>query len=154
MAQWITITPEDLNDYVAAQLLVKLRTAALANGQTDPVERVIMDVCSRIRTEIRGNPTNRVSETAYTIPPELKPLAVALVIEKAYARLPGFELSENQQSAANNARKYLERIAYGKVPVSTPDDPEEPDDIQRSQRIERVKYRTNRINSQRLAQLN
>ena len=153
MAQWINISTDDINNYIDSRLLDKLRTAAIYTGQSDPVVAIIADVCRRIRTELRGNPINRVSQTLDTIPPELKAMAIALIVEAAYTRLPGIILSDAQQNAANEARNYLERIARGEVPVSTPDDPEEPDDVQRALRIETVKYRTKRMNSARLSRL-
>ncbi len=130
MATWITIAPEDLADYQAAALVNAARTAALASGQADPFDQVMPDVVARIRAEIRGCKTNRVSLTPDSIPPDLKSTAILLVVEAMQARLPGVALDEGIKTLIADAKKYLVRIAKCEVPVGLPDDPELVEDIQ------------------------
>ena len=44
MTNWTTLTLTDLEDYLLAPQIAALRTAALADGQDDPVARTIADV--------------------------------------------------------------------------------------------------------------
>ncbi len=153
MTAWITLTPENLNDYLAAAQVDAIRTKALAAGQSDPLVEIISDAARRIRAEIRGCPSNRVSAIVGAVPPELKSTAISLIVEAAQTRLPGLKLSEGQKRAADNARSYLQRIARCEVPVSAPDDPQEPPTEQRGGRVEVVASRSNPLSAKRLAGL-
>src|ERR1043166_515200 len=115
---WIVITADDLNDYLVGAQMSALRTAALAAGQTDPFPRVMADVATRIRAEVRGCKANKVSNLVNSIPPDLKSDACALIIEKLQGRLAGFALTDEQKNAADNARNYLKRIANCDVPIA------------------------------------
>ncbi len=150
MTAWISITPDNLNDYLAAAQVSAFRTKALAAGQSDPLVEIITDVARRIRTEIRGCPSNRVSATDGALPPELKSTAIALIVEAAQTRLPGLKLTDEQKRAADNARAYLLRIARCEVPVSAPDNPQEPPTEQRGGRVEVVGSRSNPLSANRL----
>ncbi len=153
MTAWITLLPVDLNDYLAAAQVDAIRTKALAIGQSDPLVEIITDVTRRIRTEIRGCPSNRVSATDEAVPPELKSTAIALIVEAAQTRLPGLKLSEGQKRAADHGRSYLLRIARCEVPVSAPDNPQEPPTEQRGGRIEVVASRSNPLSGKSLGGL-
>jgi hypothetical protein len=123
MTNWITLTPNDLRPYLAADQVDALRTEALAAGQTDPVAAVIADVIERMRAEIRASGANRLSQTPSTVPPELRGGAAALAIEAAQTRLPALLLTADQVRAANQARHFMERVATGDIPVTVPSDP-------------------------------
>ncbi len=153
MAEWITIESTDLDDYLVAAQTAALRSAALGAGQTDPFSRVMPDVCSRIRAEIRACPANQVSETANSIPPELKSIACALLIEAMQARLPMLKLTEDQKKAADEGRKYLARIAKCEIPVEQPDDPLDPDSMQRPGGVELLSSSTRLATRAKLAGL-
>lgn len=148
--QWITLQPGDVNEYLDLKQLDALRNHALTNGEADPLVEIIGDVAERIRAEIRGCASNRVSTTGGEIPPSLKSAAIALIIEAVYMRLPGLALNNEQRDAADNARKYLARIAACEVPVAAPDDPEEPDGMQRGLRVQTVTSRKTRVTSERM----
>ncbi len=123
MSTWITLHSDDLLPYLNAGQLDALRTQALGDGQPDPLPALIADIVERLRTEIRSAPANRLSQTPGSIPPELRGVAAALVIEAAQTRLPGLTLSADQVRAANAARHFMERVAKGEIPVSAPADP-------------------------------
>lgn len=129
MPAWITITVDDVADYMVAAKLTALRTKALAAGQSDPVVAAIADVVQRIRLEVQACRSNRLSATAGTIPPELRSDAIALIVEAATRRLQG-TIGEDERKAADNARTFLRRIATCEVPISQPDDPEGEPQIQ------------------------
>jgi hypothetical protein len=122
-APWITLTVTDIDDYLVGALNSALRTAALSAGQDDPLAEIVTDISAEIRNYIRGCSTNVLSATAGTIPPELKRHACALVIEAAQPRLK-LKLSEDQKTAAENARRLLDKIAACNYPVTDPTDPE------------------------------
>ena len=130
MSAWITITTDDLNDYLVAAQVSALRSAAMGSGQTDPFPRVMHDVCTRIRTEIQACTGNLVSLTAYTIPPELKSYACHRIIEALQTRIPRLEFTDSQKKQCDEAREFLRRIAKCEIPVSQPDDPDSTPDIQ------------------------
>lgn len=117
MSKWITITVEDLYDYLAAEQVAALQSEALGSGQSDPLPTLIADVTEYIRAEIRGNSGNDVDSAEGAIPPELRSAAIALIVEAAQARLPALELSDDQVRLANAARALLKRVASGDVAI-------------------------------------
>ncbi|MGZ0657094.1 hypothetical protein ACWPKS_15935 [Coraliomargarita sp. W4R72] len=132
---WITIVPEDLDTYLVAGKVSALQTAALRTGGTDPVEIAIGEVVAEIRNNIRACSSNVLSQAEGTIPPELKRHACALIIEAASGRI--LKLSEDQKTAAENARKLMLRVASCSYPVTDPTDPEtQPDDQGTTSRLQ------------------
>lgn len=123
MSNWITLSPTDLHPYLQAAQVDALREEALAPGQADPVVAVLADVVERIRASVRASPANRLSQTAGSIPPELRGVAAMLAIESAQTRLPALALTADQVRAANNARKFLDHVRVGLIAVTTPSDP-------------------------------
>lgn len=123
MTPWITLTPADIDDYLVGAQVAALRTAALSAGQSDPVDEAITAITSEIRNYIRSCPSNVLSLTPGTIPPELKRHACALIIEAAQPRLK-LKLSDDQRTAADNARKLLDKIAACRYAVAAPLDPQ------------------------------
>lgn len=152
MPAWITITSSDLNDYLVGAQVNALKTAALASGQTDPFPRVMADIVERARREIQACPTNKLSATASTIPPELKSQACYLIIEAMQARLPGLKLTEEQRTLISDAKDYLKRIAKCEIPITEPPDPLA-DQVQRQGDIELVTKPTRKATRDKLAGL-
>lgn len=127
---WTTLTVDDLDSYLVAAQMTALRSAALKAGQSDPVPGIIQDVCAQIRLKIASCATNVLSATEFSLPPELKRHAAALIIEAAQGRIPQLRLSDDQRRAADNARTELRAIAACEMRVSEPDDPQAASDIQ------------------------
>lgn len=121
---WIVIVDADLNDYLVAAQMEALRTVALAGGQANPFTKTMQDIASRIRAEIEACPTNVLSGTAYAIPPSLKRHACTLIIEAMQPRLL-LPLTEDQKTAAKDAKDWLKRIASCEIKVEEPADPME-----------------------------
>lgn len=138
---WITLQASDLNDYLVGAQAAALRNTALASGQVDPFDTIMRDVVDRVRNEIRGCARNNVSLTPYTIPPDLKSTAMALIVERMQQRIPQLKLTDDQKSAADNARDYLKRIARCEVPITAATDVLVPDDVQRGAPIAVVRSR-------------
>lgn len=125
--QWISITVGHLDTAKAAALVTALRTAALGNGQADPLLEIIDSVTARIRMEIAAGGRTRLSVDSTKIPPSLKSLALRLVIADGQQRLNignALELSEDDREAIRRDIRLLERIAKGEITVESPDDPE------------------------------
>lgn len=134
---WIVLALEDLNDYLVGAQMDALTSAALASGQTNPFGRVMPDVAARIRAEVRGCKSNRVSNLADSIPPDLKWVAAYLVIEAMNTRLSlAVPLTEDQKTLISDAKKYLTRVSQCAVPIAQPSDPESVSDVQSGGMVE------------------
>lgn len=121
MPVWINITLLDLQDARAGKLVEALRTKALAEGQSDPMPRLITTTVTELRDCIAfgGAP---VSATAESIPAGLKDAAVQKVIRLMKGRLLQ-ELTKDESSADSLYQKRLEQLTQGRWPVDTPPDP-------------------------------
>jgi len=124
MSNWPSITIDDLNDAKVAALVDALRTAALAEGQTDPSPRIIQSVVSRIRAEVKGCAKNLLDADITTIPNDLKDIAVRMILRKMKGRLE-IPLTEDEVREMKDDVRYLERVSACAVPVDQPDNPVE-----------------------------
>lgn len=120
---WTALTPADLDDYLVARQVAALRTKALADGQTDPILDILADITAEVRNYIRGCASNTLSTDPTTIPAELRRHAAALAIEAAQPRL-NLPLTEDQRTAATNARALLRDVAACRYPVTSPSSPQ------------------------------
>lgn len=150
---WITFSESHIFRYLAAPQVEALQAAALAAGQANPLPEIIADTAARVRNEIRGNPTNRVSAVATEVPPELIGAAAALAIEAAQTRLPGLSLTAEQIRLANDSRSMLRRVAAGTFPITLPTTIEDPDRTQRNLRADVVSSRARTFTRERMAGL-
>jgi len=122
MQNWIPITVDNLYDTKVAALVDACRTAALAQGQTDPTSRDIQSCIDRIRAEVSGCRTNQVDSDLTTIPKSLLDLACRMIIRKMKGRLE-IELTTQEMREWDSDESYLKRIQLGAVPVDQPDAP-------------------------------
>lgn len=116
---WITMTAEDLNEYLPALQLKALRTKALAAGQSDPLPSMIAEVAAQVRNTIAsaGYP---IEATANSFPAVLKTAVAFLVIGLAQARLPGLSLTSEQDEQIANAKALLNKISAREVAIDAP----------------------------------
>jgi hypothetical protein len=121
MSNWTPITEADLNAVKMAPLMAALRTAALAEGQTDPVEAIVATVVDRVRRKIAACATNRVDADGATVPRSLLSLACRMVVREAKDRLE-MEMSETEREAWRVDERELNDIAACKLPVELPDE--------------------------------
>lgn len=142
---WITIVLTDLDDYLVAAQRSALSTAALRTGQADPFLEIMPDIILRIRAKIKSCPTNQVSSTVTTIPPELKWVACYLILEAMQVRLPSLALSEGQRAQIDRAVTLLDRIADCKDLVTAPGEALDPSDVQGPGAISVVTYRERKV---------
>ena len=122
MSAWITITIDDLNDARAAKLIDALRTKALADGQTDPMPRIVAMVAGELRDSIAFG-GRALSQTPDTVPAGLKDLAVQKVIRAMKGRLLQ-ALTKDETEAEALYQRRLEQLNRGEWPVEAPDDAE------------------------------
>ena len=123
MSNWTTITEADLKGAKVAALVDAYKTAALGEGQADPMPGVISGVVARIRTEIKGCARNVLDADATKIPGDLKSLAARMVCRELQSRLR-LALKDDERQEWREDVRYLERIAACEVPVAVPDNPE------------------------------
>lgn len=124
---WVTVDATDLDTYLTGLKTDALRTAALAEGQTDPFPEAMADVVNRMRNKIKSRLNNRVSATANSIPPELKTAACWLILEVMNARVGlsrSIALTEDQKALIKKYEKDLEDVVSGDFVISLPPDPE------------------------------
>lgn len=119
---WSAITIDDLRDAKVSALVEACRTAALGDGQADPLINIIVNVTARIRAEISGCATNTLDADSTKIPNDLKSLAARMIVREAMSRLQQ-SLTDDEREEQRNDLRYLERIARCEVPVAAPDDP-------------------------------
>jgi len=129
MTNWQIITIADLEDYLLAPQLAAIRTAALAPGQDDPVERAIQDVVIEVRNRVAQCGTNTISPTAGTIPPELVRHACYLILEAAQGRIPSLSLEDFQVRMANEARRIMREVGQCDFHITQPSDGVPTDDV-------------------------
>jgi hypothetical protein len=127
---WIVLIESDLDTYLVGAQRTALTSAALAAGQVDPFNDVMLAVSARIRASIQGCQANRVSITANSIPPSFKDFACYLILQDLAARLPSLKFTDQQALLANEARRYLRDVRDCKEKVELPPDPLSPPSIQ------------------------
>lgn len=147
---WLTLTPQDIYDYLAAPQAQALQQSILATEQDDPLPTLISDICKQVRATLAANPALTLSATVDSIPPELKPATCALIIETAQTRIPGLLLNEDQKQLAREARILLQHAANGRFGITKPDDPESAGIYQTTSGIEVASKRNNPITRQHL----
>lgn len=126
MSNWTPITLADLEDSKLAPLVDALRTAALADSQSDPAPRLVQKVVDLVRGKIKSNPKNVLDSDVTTVPKSLVSLTVDLVIFELKDRLEQ-ELTEYELRVFSRHNATLDRVADGKDKVDAPDDAVEAD---------------------------
>ena len=136
---WLSLLAADLVTAKAAALVDALRTAALGEGQSDPVPGIIDTVVLRIRAEISAGGRTLLDVDPATIPPSLKSLALRMVLREAQSRLNAagaLPLADDEREEWRQDVRYLERIAKGEIAVETTDTPEFTPSVQHGAGVE------------------
>lgn len=124
---WIILTVAQLDTTKAAAMVDALRTAALRDGQDDPLPEIIVGVTDRIRMEIAAGGRTRLSADPAKLPPSLKSLALRMVVREGQSRINvmgAVPLADEEKEEWRQDIRFLERIAKGEITVEEPDDPE------------------------------
>lgn len=124
MANWVSITIDDIEDSKVAKLVTALRTRALADDQDDPTPELTQRVVDEVRRKIASNTSNRLDEDVTTVPKGLKSMVTELVYFKLKGRL-NKSLTSDEKEDKRQYERELNRIAEGKDVVEQPDTPVE-----------------------------
>lgn len=116
---WIAITESHLLTRLSGTELAKLRGAALASGQADPVQPAIDEVSGYVRGFVGRR--YRLGD-GNTIPQELLGAALAIVVVELMTRVAGVMIDpkELRKQAAIDANKLLQATADGVFAVESP----------------------------------
>ena len=116
---WITITEAHLLNRLSGTELGKLRGAALAAGQADPVQPTIDEVTAYVRGFVGRRFT---LGDGNTIPLELLRPALALIVMEFIARVAGINIDPKgeRKAEADQAQKVLDSVADGRIAIETP----------------------------------
>ncbi len=123
---WTTLTVADLPVGKAAALVDQLQSAALGDGQGDPMPGICALVVTRIRAEIEAGGRSVLDADATKIPPSLKPLAMRMALREGQSRLNAagsLPLSDDERLEWKEDLRYLQRIAEGGISVEASDNP-------------------------------
>lgn len=115
---WITITTAAVQSRLADAELDAARTAAVAEGQADPLTEVIERVISEVRGRVAANSANVLGESG-TIPDECEDAALALITFRLYSRLP-VTIPDARKEAKSDALTFLAAVAAGQVAIIPP----------------------------------
>lgn len=122
---WTALTEEKLLTRMSGKELEKLRAAALAAGQADPVQGVFDEVTRKVRSRVRACKANKLGATG-TIPDELMDDALALCVVKVMTRPGGIMIDPEGQRAkdADRAEDNLDKAAKCLIAIEQPPDDE------------------------------
>ncbi len=124
---WTTLAVTDLPVGKAAALVASLQTAALGDGQADPLPAILAGVVTRIRAEIAAGGCTVLDADPAKIPPSLKPLAMRMALREGQSRLNALgalPLSDDERMEWKEDIRFLERIAEGRITVESSTNPE------------------------------
>ena len=120
---WVTLTTDDVQNYISGAEYDALTSAALGDGQTAEaiVEAVISDIVQTVRGYVQGCAKNTLGEGA-TIPQELRGAALILVRNAIFTRLPAMEAlnSQSRQDEVRSAERRLSDVAACKFVIEQP----------------------------------
>lgn len=118
---WIALSDAKLLTRISGKELERLRAAALAAGQTDPVAEVFDTITRKVRSRVAANGSNRLGP-AGTIPDELLDDALALCVVEVMTR-PGGTMIDPESArakAADTAERNLRDAANGLIAIEQP----------------------------------
>jgi hypothetical protein len=120
---WIVLSSVDVASYMSASQ-VKLTTES--NKTEDQTDVDIMISVIRDRSNyVRGRVSGRVtlSDTAFSVPPELKSITCWLIVEALTGRIPTLLLNEDQRAMIRRAYDDLLLAGTADFAITTPTDP-------------------------------
>lgn len=117
---WQALTASDVLAKLSGAELTALQSAALGNGQSDPVPGIITAVIDEVRGYIAANPDNRLGD-AGMVPSKLVSATLAIIRYRICTRLPVKSLlTEDRIREKDDAIRLLERVADGKFAIEDP----------------------------------
>lgn len=126
---WISVTADDIGTRLAGPELDAVRSAALAEGQVDPLPGIVSAVVAEVRGYVAAHRSNRLGPPD-TIPDELLNAALALVRGRLLSRLPVASLdTDPRRKEVESAERLLREVAAGRFVVSLPAEPAPSSDL-------------------------
>lgn len=118
---WRAITENDLLQRISGDELDSIRSAALADGQEDPVPTLLEQVADFVRGYIAANAANTLGATG-TIPERLILPACDYAVVNVFSRVAGMliDTNETRQKASDAAIRLFERVSEAKYNVEQP----------------------------------
>lgn len=108
---WLAITEDFVKTKLSGPELNALRTAALAEGQADPLAEIIEDVVKEVRGYVAGCKANTLG-AGLTVPDKLKTATMSRIRFELATRLPVKTLlTDDRRTANQDAIKLLTRVA-------------------------------------------
>ncbi|HPA20752.1 MAG TPA: hypothetical protein PLU30_23595 [Verrucomicrobiae bacterium] len=118
---WTEITEALVLTKLSGPELSSLKTAALADGQANPLTEIIADVVTEVRGYVAGNPKNTLGSGS-TIPDELMIATLAIIRLELLTRLPGLKglITPERVAAADAGREKCRDAARGLMAIEQP----------------------------------
>lgn len=119
---WNIITTDQVKTRLAGAELTALQSAALANGQADPLPEIITQVVDEVRGYIVAGGFSL--ETGTTVPSKLVGATLDIIRYRLVTRLPARGLlTDERKEEYKNALELLKRVADGGFSVEEPTTP-------------------------------
>lgn len=117
---WLTISVDDVKTRLTGAELSAVQSAALAEGQTDPLPEIVGQVVDEMRGYMAAGGVT-LGESG-TIPKKLLGASLAIIRYRLATRLPVKSLLTEQRVAENrDALALLDRVASGRFLVEEPE---------------------------------
>lgn len=109
---WRAITEDDLFSGMNKQEIAAVRTKALTDGQSDPIEEVVAQVTMAIRESIRSCKDNRLHPDETYLPEAAILHAVPIIRHRLLTRFGGLiKGGEDRLEEYRRANRYLDQVA-------------------------------------------
>ena len=118
---WREITDEDVLNSLTGPETAAFRSAALRDGQDDPLPEIIITVTDEVRGYIGGCSNNRL-EAGATLPRAVIHHAVAIIRYRLISRLP-ISINDAREQEYKDARSFLKDVAACRVVIEQPSTP-------------------------------
>lgn len=136
---WVTVTKENLRNYVVSALVDAIDESALGESQIERFTSVHDDTIAEVRMAVGSNEDNILDSDTDKIPQSLRPAACWLICNYMAQGL-GIVLTESQLAEVTAAREKLNDVANGDIAVEAADDPDTTPDVQGGAAVELVSY--------------
>jgi phage gp36-like protein len=136
---WVTVTKENLRNYVVSALVDAIDESALGETQLERFTSVHADTIAEVRMAVASNENNILDSDTDKIPQSLRSAACWLICNYMAQGLQ-IQLTEQQQAEVTASREKLQAVANGDIAVETPDAPDSSPDAQGGAAVELASY--------------
>ena len=122
MANWTTLTADDLNASSVAGKVAQIRTIATRKALPDPVPAAIALIVAELRGAIGFSGRYILDADATTLPASLHDLAIKKIVRDV-SKAVSFPLTADEIADERTYESRLDKIRTGQWPVEKPDNP-------------------------------